>query len=67
MPAVSPKLAASGFRPHAAGHHFQQLRLACAIAAHEQPALAGLNAKTDVAQNRALTAIEIDALERDGE
>ena len=50
-----------GLRPHAAREQLQQLRLAGAIAADQQPALPGPDAPGHVAQHRALAAIEIDA------
>jgi hypothetical protein len=52
---------------HTARKRLQQLRLAGAIAADQQPALPGLDAPVHVARHRALAAIEIDAPERDGE
>ena len=66
LPAVTAQLAACGFGPHAARDQFEQLGLAGAVAADQQPALPGLNAPVHVAQHRALAAIEIDAPERDG-
>ena len=63
---IAAQLAARGFRPHAARDQLEQLRLAGAVAADQQPALPGLDAPVHVAQHRALAAIEIDAPERDG-
>ena len=65
-PAIAAQLVARGFGPHAAGEQLEQLRLAGAIAADEQPALSGLDAPVHIAQHRALAAIEVDAPEREG-
>ena len=65
-PAVTSQLAARGLGPHAAREQLEQLRLARPVAADQQPALAWLDSPVDIAQHRALAAIEIDAPQRDG-
>ena len=50
-----------GFGHTAPETQFEQLGLAGAVAADQQPALPRLDAPVDVAQHRALAAIEIDA------
>ena len=50
--AIATQLAIGGLRPHGARDELEQLRLAGAVAADQQPALPGLDAPRNVAQHR---------------
>src|SRR5690349_5219532 len=58
--------AAIRLRPDRAGDGLEQPGLARAIATDQQPTLSGPDAPRDVAQHGTAAAIEIDAVERDG-
>ena len=64
--AVAAQTLRRGLGPHGPREQFQQLGLAGAVAADQQPALSRADAPVDVAQHGAPAAIEIDAAERDG-
>src|SRR5690349_21846187 len=68
FPAQSvPTRAAIGLGPDGAGDELEQLRLAGAVAADQQPALPGPDPPRHPAQHGPVTAIEIDAVEGDGD
>ena len=63
---IAARATSAGFGPHGTRDEFEQLGLAGAVAADEQPALPRPYAPGNIAQHCALAAIEIDAAERDG-